>query len=86
MIVATKLDEYWKTLTVAEAMKDYSSLRLTCACGRITDYPFVLLLQRRGVNRDTSIGNIRFRCKSCGGKDIKIGVHSQRGEAGYLNR
>jgi len=45
MIVATKLDEYWKTLTVAEAMKDYSSLRLTCACGRITDYPFVLLLQ-----------------------------------------
>src|SRR5258708_25002111 len=45
-----ELDE---TRTVAEAMKDYAFLRLTCACGRITDYPFTLLLQRKGVSRDT---------------------------------
>jgi hypothetical protein len=58
--------DYWRTRTVEEAMKDYAFLRLTCACGRITDYPFTLLLQRRGVTRDTFIGNIRFRCKKCG--------------------
>ncbi len=56
--------DYWRTRTrVEEAMKDYAFLRLTCACGRITDYPFTLLLQRRGVTRDTFVGNIRFRCK-----------------------
>ena len=69
--------DYWRTRTVEEAMKDYAFLRLTCACGRITDYPFPLLLQRRGVSRDTFIGNIRFRCKKCGGKELKIGVRSQ---------
>jgi hypothetical protein len=52
-------------------------LRLTCACGRITDYPFTLLLQRQGVTRESFIGNIRFRCKNCGGKEIKIGARSQ---------
>ena len=55
--------DYWRTRTVEEAMKDYAFLR-TCACGRITDYPFPLLLQRRGVSRDTFIGNIRFRARS----------------------
>jgi hypothetical protein len=46
----------------------YVFLRLTCGCGRITDYPFPLLLQRRGVSRDSFIGNIPFKCKHCGGK------------------
>src|SRR6266496_4035899 len=67
-----------KTRVVGEAIdQGYTFLRLTCGCGRITDYPFTLLLQRKGVSRDSFIGNIRFRCKNCGGKEIKIGVHSQ---------
>ena len=77
MIPSPMENDYWRTRTVAEAMKDYAFLRLTCACGRITEYPFTLLLQRRGVSRDTFLGNIRFRCKNCGGKEIKIGVRSQ---------
>jgi hypothetical protein len=47
--------------------------RLTCECGRITDYPFTLLLQRKGVTRETFIGNIGFRCQKCGGTEPKIG-------------
>jgi hypothetical protein len=79
--------DYWRTRTISEAQdQGYSPLRLTRACGRITDYPFALLLQRRGVSPDTFIGNIRFRCKNCGGKEIKIGVHSQTNAPGYLNR
>ena len=70
--------DYWRTRTIAEAAdQGYTFLRLTCSCGRITDYPFTLLLQRQGVSRDTFIGNIRFRCKKCGGKELTIGVHSQ---------
>jgi hypothetical protein len=81
------LDGYWKTRCVGEAIdQGYTFLRLTCECGRITDYPFTLLLQRKGVSRNTFIGNIRFRCKSCGGKETKIGVHSQTNALGYLNR
>jgi len=40
-------------------------LRLTCGCGRITDYPFTLLLQRKGVSRNTFLGNVPFRCQKC---------------------
>jgi len=77
------LDGYWKTRSVGEAIdQGYTFLRLTCACGRITDYPFTLLLQRKGVSRDSFIGNIRFRCKNCGGKDVTIGVHSQTNSPG----
>ncbi len=73
-----EIDQYWRTRTINEAqLQGYSCLRLTCGCGRITDYPFVLLLQRRGVTRHSFIGNIRFRCKECGGKDITVGVRSQ---------
>ena len=54
MIPSPMENDYWRTRTVAEAMKDYAFLRLTCACGRITDYPFTLLLQRQGVSRDSS--------------------------------
>ena len=86
MIPSPMENDYWRTRTVAEAMKDYAFLRLTCACGRISDYPFTLLLQRKGVSRDTFLGNIRFRCKNCGGKEIKISVHSQTNAPGYSNR
>jgi hypothetical protein len=79
--------DYWRTRSVGETIdQGYTSLRLTCECGRITDYPFTLLLQRKGVNRTTFIGNIRFRCKSCGGKEIKIGVHSQTSAPGRFSR
>ena len=85
--MSTDLDAYWKTRCVGEAIDQrYAFLRLTCDCGRITDYPFPLLLQRKGISRDTFIGNIRFRCKQCGGKEITIGVHLQTNAPGYLNR
>ncbi len=78
---------YWRTRCVGEAMdQGYTFLRLTCTCGRITDYPFTLLLQRRGVTRYTFLGNIRFRCKQCGGKNITIGVRSHADAPGRLNR
>jgi hypothetical protein len=73
-----QVDQYWRTRTINEAqLQEYTSLRLICGCGRITDYPFTLLLQRRGVTRYSFLGNIRFRCKDCGGKDITISVRSQ---------
>src|SRR6266498_1794137 len=78
--MSTDLDGYWTTRCVGEAIdQGYTFLRLTCECGRITDYPFALLLQRKGISRDTFIGNIRFRCKNCGGKDVSIGVRSFTG-------
>jgi hypothetical protein len=78
MIPSPIENDYWRTCCVGEAMdQGHVFLRLTCPCGRISDYPFPLLLQRKGVTRDTFIGNIRFRCKNCGGKEIKIGVRSQ---------
>jgi len=56
-------ESFWRNRTVAEAMRrGYMFLRLTCGCGRITDYPFTLLLQRKGVSRNTFLGNIGFRC------------------------
>ena len=80
-------DSSWRTRCVGEAIdQGYTFLRLTCSCGRITDYPFTLLLQRRGVTRYTFLGNIRFRCKQCGGKNITIGVRSHADAPGRLNR
>jgi hypothetical protein len=82
-----ELDSFWRTRTIKEAMaQGYTFLRLTCSCGRITDYPFTLLLQRNGVIRQSFIGNIRFRCRKCGGKELKVGVNSQSSAPGYLNR
>jgi hypothetical protein len=74
----TDVNTYWKTRSVGEAMgQGYAFLRLTCSCGRISDYPFPLLLQRKGVTRDTFLGNIRFKCQKCGSAEPSIGVHSQ---------
>jgi hypothetical protein len=60
MIAAmSELDGFWRTRCVGEAIdQGYAFLRLTCGCGRITDYPFTLMLQRKGVSRDTFIGKI----------------------------
>src|SRR6266536_1218885 len=64
---AMETDSYWRTRCVGEAIdQGYTFLRLTCSCGRITDFPFPLLLHRRGVSRETFIGNIGFRCQKCG--------------------
>jgi hypothetical protein len=58
----------WRTRTVSEAMSQGHFLRLTCVCGKITDYPLTLLLQRPGVSRHSFLDNIRFKCKKCGSK------------------
>jgi hypothetical protein len=44
--------------------------------GRITDYPFGLLLQRRGVTRDTFLGNIGFKCQKCGRAEPVLSIQS----------
>jgi hypothetical protein len=46
-------ESFWRSRTVSEAMSQGHFLRLICACGRITDYPFALLLQRRGVSPES---------------------------------
>jgi hypothetical protein len=38
---------WWRTRTVAEGMATGTFLRLSCACGRIADFPFALLLHQR---------------------------------------
>jgi hypothetical protein len=74
---------FWRTRTINEAqLQGYTLLRLTCACGRITDYPFTLLLQRRGVTRHSFLGNVPFKCKKCGGKRPQLGVHSRNNGSG----
>ena len=87
MLRPMELDSYWRTRTVRQAeAQGYAFLRLTCSCSRITDYPFPLLLQRRGVTRGSFLGNIPFRCKHRGGKEPGIGVHPRTNAAGYAER
>ena len=87
MIAAMETDSYWRTRCVGEAIdQGYTFLRLTCSCGRITDFPFPLLLHRRGVSRDTFIGNIGFRCQKCGSTSPLVGAHSQRDAPGHFQR
>jgi hypothetical protein len=75
-------NQYWRTRTINEPqVQGYTSLRLTCACGRITDYPFTLLLQRWGVTRYSFLGNVPFKCKKCGGKVPQIGVRKSASPA-----
>ncbi len=84
---AMEIDSYWRNRCVGEAIdQGYTFLRLTCSCGRITDFPFPLLLHRRGVSRDTFIGNIGFRCQKCGSTSPLIGAHSQRDAPGHFQR
>jgi len=76
MIATMETDSYWRTRCVGEAMdQGYTFLRLTCTCGRITDFPFPLLLRRRGVSRNTFIGSIGFRCQKCGSTSPLVGVN-----------
>ncbi len=80
-----ELDSWWRTRTVGEAMgQGYTFLRLTCRCGRISEYPFPLLLQRPGVTRYSFLGNIPFRCQKCGSTQPSIGVSSQTQTQGYF--
>jgi len=80
-------ESFWKTRTINEAqLLGYSFVRLTCVCGRDTDFPFTLLLQRNGGTRHSFLGNIAFKCKQCGGKEPNIGVHSQTKAPGYFMR
>ena len=73
------INQFWKSRTLGEVMgQGYAFLRLTCKCGRITDYPFTLLLQRKGVSRNSFLGNIPFRCQKCGNAEPIIGVTRQR--------
>jgi len=54
MIPSPMENDYWRTRSVGEAMgQGYTFLRVTCPCGRIVDYPFGLLLQRKGVTRES---------------------------------
>jgi len=86
-MIAAMENDYWRTRSVAEAMdQGYTFLRLTCGCGRISDYPFRLLLQRKGVTRDTFIGNIGFRCQKCGSSQPGLGVTSQTNAPGMSIR
>jgi hypothetical protein len=73
---------WWRSRTVAEAMSQGTFLRLTCACGRITDFPFALLLQRRGVTRESFLGNVRFKCEKCGRAEPALSVQSHTSTPG----
>jgi hypothetical protein len=73
--VGVEIDHYWRTRTISEAQKQgYTSLRLSCACGRITYFPLISLLRRPGVTRYTCFSNIPFKCANCGSKEPQIGV------------
>ena len=53
-------DQYWRTRTINEAqLQCFTVLRLICNCGRTTDYPLVLLLQRKNVTPETRRSNTR---------------------------
>jgi hypothetical protein len=82
------IDDYWRTRCIGEAQQQgYSHLRAVCsACGRITDIPWLLLLRRRGVTRDTFIGNLPLRCQRCGDTAPFIGVKLHGNTQGYGKR
>jgi hypothetical protein len=71
-----ELDSYWRTRTVAEAMRDgYSHLRATCSgCGRITDIPWKLLLRPPRITVESFLGNLPLKCQRCGDTAPIIGV------------
>src|SRR5438309_2269182 len=53
------IESVCKSPNVREAMEqDYSFLRLSCAWGRIANYPLPLLLQRKSVAGESFFGNI----------------------------
>ena len=58
------IDDYWRTWTISEAQaQGYSHLRAVCSgCGRIIHIPWLLLLRRPGIRRDSFIGNLPRRC------------------------
>ncbi len=78
----TRLDSYWRTRTIAEAQSQgYMHLRVTCAgCGRVTDIPWQMLLERSRVTPESFIGNVPLRCQKCGSATPAFGVgHKSEG-------
>jgi hypothetical protein len=73
---AMEIDSYWRTRTISEAQaQGYSHLRAVCSgCGSIIDIPWLLLLRRPGISRDSFIGNLPLRCQRCGNTAPIIGV------------
>jgi hypothetical protein len=78
-------DSSWRTRTIAEAQEPgYSHPRAVCSgCGRVTDIPWLLLLRRPGVSRDTFIGNLPVRCQRCGNAAPIIDVQHHGNTQGY---
>ena len=62
-----ELDSYWRTRTIAEVQgQGYTHLRATCPkcglyCWRVLAR--VLLIGRKGTNRNTFFGNIPLKCQ-----------------------
>jgi hypothetical protein len=79
------IDTYWRTRTISEAQSQgYSHLRAVCSgCGRITDIPWLLLLRRPGISRETFIDNLPLRCQRCGSTEPIIGVRLHGNTQGY---
>jgi hypothetical protein len=50
---------------------------------RITDIPWLLLLRRPGIRRDTFIGNLPLRCQRCGNPTPIIGVRQHGNGQGH---
>jgi hypothetical protein len=79
MIAAMETDSYWRTRCVGEAMdQGYTFLRLTCNCGRITDFPIppAAPAQRRQpghLHRQHrfSLPEVRKHIAACGGQFSK---------------
>ena len=79
------IESVCKSPNVREAMEqDYSFLRLSCAWGRIANYPLPLLLQRKSVAGESFIGNVGFRGQKCGSRSPSVGVASQSQAPGYF--
>ncbi len=71
-----EIDSYWRTRTIAKAQaQGHSHVRAVCSgCGHITDIPWLLVLRRQSISRETFIGNLPLRCQHCGNTAPIIGV------------
>ena len=59
--LSRKADQYWRSRTINEAqLQGYTGLRLTCGCGRITDYPFTLFFSAGALLATTSSATFDF--------------------------
>src|SRR2546421_10275948 len=79
------IDAYWASRTIQETMDaGYSHLRAVCgSCNRVSEIPWGLLLQRRGVTKDSFIGNLRLKCQHCGNREPSVSVKHHGNTQGY---